>query len=407
MVKHPDEAFKKLNDLTHNVFPKISESDTRAKYIDPLFTQCLGWTEEDIVRETHVSGGFIDYVFSIDGIRKFVLEAKTLGHSFRVPDSQTSRRFKIGGSIASDAKIRQALEQAQRYCVKVGVKYGIITNGTQYIAFEAFVPGSDWTDGYCVVFKSFDEIKENFSLFWNTFSRQSVHDQSLRKYVSEEELPLEFVIPRKRLHAQDSALVRNNLSPILAPFIYHVFGTLTEDSQIDALRDCYVSKREFQDADAQIGRHLVKPPHFAEKYFPTVVLESEREAGAFQREYELDAEFLRSTPDNGTMFMLMGGIGAGKTTFIHHFFKFIIAPKNKEALWFYVDFLKGPPNPDLIESFVYESVLDDATRKYPDITKQIQSDLAKQGIGPLRPDLKDLVVLFSRLVLRGTHLPWF
>ena len=63
-----DVAFKELETLISKT-KDLSEADTRAKIIDPLFLDILGWTEDDIRRESHVHKGYLDYVFSIDGTR--------------------------------------------------------------------------------------------------------------------------------------------------------------------------------------------------------------------------------------------------------------------------------------------------------------------------------------------------
>ena len=48
-----DVAFKELETLISKT-KDLSEADTRAKIIDPLFLDILGWTEDDIRRESHV-----------------------------------------------------------------------------------------------------------------------------------------------------------------------------------------------------------------------------------------------------------------------------------------------------------------------------------------------------------------
>jgi len=41
----------------------LTESDTRAKLIDPLFKTVLGWSEAEIRREEPVAKGYVDYVW--------------------------------------------------------------------------------------------------------------------------------------------------------------------------------------------------------------------------------------------------------------------------------------------------------------------------------------------------------
>jgi hypothetical protein len=210
-----DVGLKALEQLTSSVFAKLTESDTRAKMIDPIFKECLGWKEEDIRRETSVHKGFIDYSFSTGKVLRFILEAKNEGETFEIPKSLASRYYKIRGTISTDPKIKAAIEQARDYCTNAGSTHGVVSNGRQYIIFEAFRHGSDWRDGRCVVFRSLEDVKQNFTLFWNILGREAVAAGSLRTRVSQEESPLEFTVPRQELHAEDSALARNDLGPIL------------------------------------------------------------------------------------------------------------------------------------------------------------------------------------------------
>jgi hypothetical protein len=398
-MSESDMSLQKLEKLAASVLPDFSESDTRAKIIDPLFKDCLGWKESDIRRETHVHKGFLDYIFSTGYLRRFVVEAKNTGEWFKIPDSSTGRRYKIRGTISTDPKILEAIEQTQRYCIDSGVKYGVVTNGLQYIVFEAFRQGSDWRDGRCVIFRSLEDIKQNFVLFWNMMNRESVRAGSLKKYVSEEESAVEFTIPVTRLHAKGSSLARNYLSPYLDPIVNYVFADLTEEYQKEVLEKCYVAKRDFQDAGTYLGRHFDLPPSLIKKYSVQTILESPVKAGDFQELYERCDRFLRTAVHRGSLIVLMGGIGCGKTTFVHHFFKFVV--KNPETMWFYVDFTKASPDAGLIEHHIYESILQDLEAKYPRQFKELKDELAKVNVCSMRPEPKDIAILLSELALRG------
>ena len=75
MELHPDKALERFDELTKSVFPTISQADTRAKLIDPILKDVLGWSENDITKEEHVKSGFIDYKLALDGFNKLVIEA--------------------------------------------------------------------------------------------------------------------------------------------------------------------------------------------------------------------------------------------------------------------------------------------------------------------------------------------
>jgi hypothetical protein len=398
-----DVALTALEQLTSSVFPKLRESDTRAKMIDPIFKECLGWKEEDIRRETSVHKGFIDYSFSTGKVLRFILEAKNEGETFEIPKSLASRYYKIRGTISTDPKIKAAIEQARDYCTNAGSTHGVVSNGRQYIIFEAFRHGSDWRDGRCVVFRSLEDVKQNFTLFWNILGREAVAAGSLRTRVSQEESPLEFTVPRQELHAEDSALARNDLGPTLQPFINYIFGDLTDQSQLDVLKKCYVAQKQFADADVQIGRQFDHPPAFATKYGVQRVFESTVGTGSFQTYYEKCEELLRSTSRRGYLTILMGGIGCGKTTFIHHFYNFVVRDR-QETVWFYVDFSKAPPESKEIEGYIYKSVFQDFENRYRDKYGKLKQELTNIGVQSSDPGRKDLVVLLSLLMHSGCIL---
>ena len=396
-------ALRKFQQLKATIPLPLGESDTRAKIIDPLFKDCLGWAEEDIRRETHVNKGFLDYTFSVNNSKKFVLEAKAEGNSFTVPEAYSSKRYRIAGTISTDRKIKEAIDQAQRYCVECGARYGVVSNGHQYIIFEAFGSDLEWRKGRCMVFRSLQDVEENFGLFWNVLNKESVANGSLRRYVSEKESPVTFVVPKESIHPKDTPLTRNDLNPILDPFMNHIFGDMTDVSQLNVLMSCYVRRKEYESMNRQIGGFFDRPPKFSEKYNVAVLIESETDAGDFQRIYEKCQSFLRTQAPQGSLLLLMGGIGSGKTTFLHHFFSFVITRKEK-TIWFYVDFSKTAPKLDEIESYIYGSILQDFEKRYGQQHNKLKEDLRKIGIDSIQPNAKDMCVLFSKLTQEGYTL---
>jgi len=391
-----DVAFKELETLISKT-KDLSEADTRAKIIDLLFLDILGWTEDDIRRESHVHKGYLDYIFSIDGTRKFILEAKRVGLSFLIPESFGGRYYVISGTISTDKKIRAAIEQVQLYCINSGVKYAVLTNGMQFILFEAFKYGADWRSGKCIVFRSLEDVKDNFNLFWNTLNKKSVSEGSLRKYISKEELPLKFYRPIDSLHSKDASITRNNLSPLLQPFIEFVFKDIIGEGQLEVLKNCYVKQKQFQIASRQINRQLDRSPDFAKKYNVKMILESGNSAGTFEELHSKSQKFLRTQAPRGNLMLLMGGIGAGKTTFIHHFFKFVIKDPSK-TLWFYTNFLNAAPDPNLIQNHIFSSIIEDYDQKYK---SKLEDELKAVGLEKISPNLESITILFSLLTLKG------
>lgn len=393
-----DKALDRFRELKVHFEKDLSESDTRAKMIDPVFFECLGWTERDIRREPHVRPGYIDYVFSVNNVRRFVLEAKKQGESFVIPKSFSGRSYRINGVIWDNKKIREAIEQTQEYCINSGVNYGIISNGHQYIIFEGFKKGDDWKSGQCVVFHSLEDIEKNFGQFWDILNRNSVRDGSLRHLISMESYRFKYLYrPVDRIHIKDSKLARNNLSHFLTPFLDQVFDDITGENQLNVLKNCYVTRKQYQDAIREMNRHFDTVPHFAKKYNAEAIIESATKAGTFQDAYEELEKSVKIKVPRGSLILLMGGIGSGKTTFIHHFFNCIVVNREK-TLWFYVNFLDGPDNPAEIEGFILDRICSDFRQKY---ANAFAKELSSLRIETLRSDIKDIVALFSLLMLRG------
>jgi hypothetical protein len=396
IVNDVDTALSKFKELSKNLNKGLTEADTRAKLIDPVFKLCLGWVEEDICREPYSNPGYIDYVFSIDGVRRFVVEAKKDGETFAIPDSLSGKYYVISGTIWTNKKIREAIEQAQKYCISCGVNYGVVSNGHQYIIFESFRRGGDWKAGNCVVFHSFDDIENNFGLFWDILNKNSVKNGSLRRLISKESGSLKYCFrPRDRLHAKSAPRNRNNLSPILFPISEYFFNKITEENKREMLENCYVFRRQYQNATGEISRHFDSAPEFAKKYSAQEIIESIGNPSSFNITYEKLDSLSKSNKQTGSLIILMGGIGSGKTTFIHHFFS-VTRPKN--AVWFNIDFFNVPENPDKIEEYVVKIILEQFNLKY---RKSFSTELSTLKMDNLRPELEDIKALFSFLSLRG------
>jgi KaiC/GvpD/RAD55 family RecA-like ATPase len=394
----PDQALECLKKLVSNLSNlALSESDSRAKIIDPIFKECLGWDEKDITRDESVHKGFIDYVFKIDGRVMFILEAKKIGRSFIIPLSHKKRRYKINGAISTDRKIKEAIDQAHRYSIEAGTTFAVVSNGDQFIIFESFKHSGKWREGFCVIFNSFEDIMNNFILFWNILSKNAVVSGSLRKYVSEEDVPLTFKRPLDFIHNEDASCGKNILAKHINPIIKYIFNNLTDDSQLDILKKCYVRQKQLADTGTIIRSSFDRLPHYAKKFDINWFKETETESGEFQISFEKCGEFLRTQTPMGSIIMLLGGIGSGKTTFVHHFFKVVMADR-EDILWFYVDFGTSPPELEKIEQFIYDSIVQHYQTQYK---TKLGDYLKSVGLSDIKPNGESLIVFFTMLRYKG------
>src|SRR5437763_947626 len=95
--------------------PEQSEADTRAKLIDPIFINVLGWRETDIKREEPAADGFADYSFGSE-FKWFHVEAKRTVPRFQLHTRSKSRKLKLSGPhLLGNKAMRPIIEQGARY----------------------------------------------------------------------------------------------------------------------------------------------------------------------------------------------------------------------------------------------------------------------------------------------------
>ena len=108
---------KEKIDAHRDLYQK-NEAAVRQHLIDPVLRE-LGWNIEDpdqvLPEDSTGEGGFPDYSLLQDGKKIILIEAKKLS-----------------------ADPMAHLKQLARYSTDIGSKYGLITNGSEYVLFKAF-----------------------------------------------------------------------------------------------------------------------------------------------------------------------------------------------------------------------------------------------------------------------------
>jgi hypothetical protein len=343
----------------------ISESDTRAKLIDRMLTQVLGWEESQIKREPNVESGYVDYVLSCPHAQ-LVVEAKRIGVSFSLPLEKKNRRYVLRGMSSEGSDVGAAIRQARRYCDDLGVEFGCVSNGHQWIVFHAITRGSPWLDSRAVVFRSLDDICDNFVDFWNTISVVAVKSKSLASaFGNSVRTRPEFVRPIRKLGFAESPLERNFLSPQMQPVIDALFRDLTGWRDSDVLRSCYVWEKETTDAKDGVTEAVVGslPEIRWQRGFSELVT-AEHSNGEF------GSAFYRAVDQGkyGTTILLLGKIGSGKTTLLQRLIGSgdLSVIRDKAAV-VYVPFTDAPPDPVGVKSFVRRKVLEELKAQHPDV----------------------------------------
>ena len=106
----------------------LTESDTRAKFIDVFLRECLGWPEANIRREftywDDSRRAAIDYTLSVMA-PMLVVEAKKAGLMFELPNNRSQFIYSLSGTVQSCPVLWSAIQQARAYCDGKGVPYGL------------------------------------------------------------------------------------------------------------------------------------------------------------------------------------------------------------------------------------------------------------------------------------------
>jgi hypothetical protein len=337
----------------------------------------LGWNEANIRREENIESGRIDYTLLYQDAPIIIIEAKKAGEYFEIPKSMTNRRYKLRGAIETVANLTKAIEQARRYCDDIGCKYAAVCNGYQLVIFVAITLGKNWKDGYCYAFHSLVDIKENFNLFWNMLSyEQVISRSSLIEHLEKGKRELSFQKTIADIHFPDQCWARNRLYSQIRPISDFVFTEILDEARADVLKRCYVYGRSTNPLSNDIEDYFIdKLPHFAEKFKIKDIIERESKAGAFEKEYIIRA-FEQDKPVDGakgSLLVLLGGIGAGKSTFLLRFFRLVLH-EHENLLWFYVDFKSAPPNETEIEAFILHKMLEEWEVRYSPKIRPIIED---------------------------------
>jgi hypothetical protein len=222
--------------------------------------------------------------------------------------------------------------------------------------FRAIRDDMPWIKGTARVFSSVEEIRDRFVEFWNLLSYEAICAGSL-----DSEFGRLTVANRKldrvvdRLFNADLPLRRNRLNSQLQPLVKYIFEDIAAQGDPDLLQSCYVHTGSLyivaEDINLVITDTIPKDLAFAGTKPLKQAIEDVGEFGDDVKAAIKDRK--------GELYLLLGGIGSGKTTFLKRY-QTIIAKTFLEAnaFTFHLDFLKAPLQTAEMENFVWNTILD-------------------------------------------------
>jgi hypothetical protein len=344
----------------------INEADTRANLIDKILIQVCGWPDADVHREVHTERGYMDYTLAIRGRPHIAVEAKREGKPFTLPVT-TSKFLKLSGTLMTGQNVKEAINQVRGYCDDFGIRYAIATNGYAWVVFRAIREDMPWREGSARIFHSLENVESSFTEFWNLLSYDAIQAGSL-----DSEFGTTLRAPRKmyrvidRLFNSELPLQRNRLHVQLHSLIQTIFQDIADQDPIEILESCYVHTASLKivarDLDAIIVDSI---PRFLRDQGAEPIKQSATDAGEFG-----DALASALTSKSGQLYLLLGGIGCGKTTFVKRFEretgKSLL--ESNRALLFHLDFLGAQIDPSTVEKNAWQ-----------DLLKQIRSHYASEN----------------------------
>jgi predicted type IV restriction endonuclease len=392
-----DTALQKLDILIQNLDTYIkdhySEADTRVKFIDPLLTDVLGWNEYlHIRREENYKEDeerrCIDYLVSLQE-PVLVVEAKKNLKEFEIPTTVERVRYSLDGVIKDWKNAWSAIRQVQGYCVHTGARYALVTNGHQYIAFKAISERTSWLKGHALVLRSPEILRKNFTLFYECLSKEAIAQDKLTDFAFPTESPTLRKKPRALIKVTNTGY-RNELYCVLDSAFRQILLDVPSNDP-NFLRECYCSSEDAMRYKGQLSSVLVDRLPIFRSPVEEVRPGDRRDSFALA----IGREDIAAT---GTpLFVVMGGTGVGKTSFLHWYFDQAIPQDVKDnSVIIFCDYRTIECNTEELHSLTLKLVIDqiisqtaEYTTKFNQLYEMFRKKIDRELEGALKPFAKD------------------
>lgn len=339
----------------------LNESDTRLKIIDTLFIDVLGWDKRDVEAE-HAIGEtkkdiehkslYADYLL-VSNTNKFLIEAKRNERYFKIPASTIRTYTTVNGVLTSDKQNKTFIEQATTYMSKIGTPFCVLCNGLQILIIRSKSFGRKKDT---LVFKGIEDIAENFSDFYSILSPNGTGFEYLDKILDRSD---EIRQPPPYSKKVFDALINKNeqtsssaIRAVTQDYVTKYFGELINSkTQLETLKECYCDPT---------GKFTSFSQHLKQKITSQKINALNKltvndrlwQDGNFEEKY-----ITKLNENEGAVFILAGGVGAGKTTFINHFYFFELSEiVRKDLIWININFLDFTGKVDEVDKFLTDTL---------------------------------------------------
>lgn len=294
-----------------------TEADTRLKVINRVFMEVLGWSLGDIHTEQQAGAGFIDYLFTVGGRNRLVVEAKRRSRDLGIVQKKAGMAFKLNGPVFKSPDAQEGIQQAISYCGRKNAELACVTNGRQWIVFRGsrHSDGVDTEDGMAFVFGSLKQVAERFDLFHRLLSYDSASRYLFRAdFQKAEGLPARINQFARSLRRPESKrlLQRDQLLTDLDKVMTTFFRNLAGENDPDLLAKCFVRSKESDHADERLAR-------IHEDLRNSIQTLNTGEG-------EQLTDLIRQVQEDkrNAFVLLVGTKGSGKTTFTDRFFRMVL-----------------------------------------------------------------------------------
>lgn len=298
-----------------NMDATMNEAETRFHVIDQILREVLQWPRDWIRVEQRAEPGYTDYELGETGT-VLIVEAKREGTAFELPSNLSYGVHRITPITrdASNAALKTAMTQVMTYCSIRGVAPAIVTNGHQWISFLASRTDSTAPlEGKALVFPSLESIRADFLTFWRHFSPEGV--SSRRIYTTLSVTPAAPPHPLSAMiHNYPGVKQRNPIQAnlqVLGELVLEDFPTNPAYAEL-FLTECYATSGALSNY-AEVSRELL-----AGRY-SLVAQNSGATTEPIQNKKGLNpglAKDAAAAALSHRPIVLLGSVGAGKSTFI-------------------------------------------------------------------------------------------